>query len=195
MSPRSSERHRNRGLRSDRADTARPEELSGDDGKRALVPAPLSFRIQNSSGSSILPMPTLDSTSPCPVHDSFRVRQVAGMFDLPCRNALDEHFTVEVPDVDDPGRSASSSAPPAAAKPPSPAPPSATHLYAAGDWPADRAVIDCFGDLPIQRDHADAHRRRLQQPAGVDQAVRGAEQRREVPVRSGEGAARAGLSG
>ena len=36
----------------------------------------------------------------CPVHDSFRVQQVAGMFDVPLAEKATERFQVELPDAD-----------------------------------------------------------------------------------------------
>ena len=46
-------------------------------------------------------MPRLDVVVSCQVYDSFRVRQVAGMFDVPPRDELREEFAVEVPELDD----------------------------------------------------------------------------------------------
>jgi hypothetical protein len=43
-------------------------------------------------------MPTLDITVECPVYDSFRVQQVAGMFDVPLAARAAERFYVEVPE-------------------------------------------------------------------------------------------------
>ncbi|MCC6125808.1 MAG: GNAT family N-acetyltransferase [Pirellulales bacterium] len=43
-------------------------------------------------------MPTLDLTVSCPVHDSFRVQQVAGMFDVPLAQKASERFRLELPD-------------------------------------------------------------------------------------------------
>ena len=40
-------------------------------------------------------MPRLDVVVSCPVYDSFRVRQVAGMFDVPPQDELREEFSVE----------------------------------------------------------------------------------------------------
>ena len=48
--------------------------------------------------SFILPlMSTLEVTVSCPIYDSFRVRQVAGMFDVPIHKRATERFRVEVP--------------------------------------------------------------------------------------------------
>jgi hypothetical protein len=44
-------------------------------------------------------MPSLDVVVTCPVHDSFRVQQVAGMFDVPLAERATERFQVELPDA------------------------------------------------------------------------------------------------
>ncbi len=42
-------------------------------------------------------MPCLDVVVSCPVHDSFRVQQVAGMFDVPLADKATERFAVDIP--------------------------------------------------------------------------------------------------
>ena len=42
-------------------------------------------------------MPTIRTTVSCPVHDSFRVQQIAGMFDVPLAEKATEHFEADVP--------------------------------------------------------------------------------------------------
>ena len=42
-----------------------------------------------------------DTIVECPVHDSFRVRQVAGMFDLPLEANCHARFSVELPDLEE----------------------------------------------------------------------------------------------
>ncbi len=44
-------------------------------------------------------MPNIDVTVDCPVYDSFRVQQVAGMFDVPIAERASERFRVEMPDL------------------------------------------------------------------------------------------------
>ena len=46
-------------------------------------------------------MHILDVTVDCPVHDSFRVQQVAGMFDVPLAARASERFRVEMPELGD----------------------------------------------------------------------------------------------
>ena len=47
-------------------------------------------------------MPQLEVTVQCPIHDSFRMQQVAGMFDVPLADKATEVFNVEVPELDGP---------------------------------------------------------------------------------------------
>jgi GNAT superfamily N-acetyltransferase len=95
-------------------------------------------------------MSTLNLTLTAPLYDSFRVQQVAGMFDVPLAEKLTERITVEWPDelegnasawrvglIVGPSGSGKSSI--------------ARHLFGAAlagqePWPTDRAVIDGFGD-------------------------------------------------
>ncbi len=46
-------------------------------------------------------MPSLDVVVSCPVYDSFRVQQVAGMFDVPLAEKATERFAVELPGEDE----------------------------------------------------------------------------------------------
>jgi hypothetical protein len=45
-------------------------------------------------------MPTVNVTVQCPVYDSFRVQQVAGMFDVPLAEKAVEKFAVELPSLE-----------------------------------------------------------------------------------------------
>jgi len=111
-------------------------------------------------------MPTIDVINECPVHDSFRVQQVAGMFNVPMQKKLVERFSVEVPELDSDWQIGLIVGPSGSGKT------TLAHrwfgdamlessLQAAGGrlkpglqqsaaWPADRAVVDCFGDLPVR---------------------------------------------
>ena len=95
-------------------------------------------------------MPSFDVVVSCPIHDSFRVQQVAGMFDVPLQEKATERFQVELPtDADDwqiglvvgPSGSGKSTVARHAF---------AADLYRESTWPADRAVVDSFGDLPVR---------------------------------------------
>lgn len=87
----------------------------------------------------------------CPVYESFRVQQVAGMFDVPLGERSSESFEVELPEPDEdwsiglivgPSGSGKSSVARSAFR---------GELYEGSEWPDDRAVIDCFGDTPVRK--------------------------------------------
>jgi energy-coupling factor transporter ATP-binding protein EcfA2 len=78
------------------------------------------------------------------VHDSFRVQQVAGMFDVPLAAEQVEQFTAEAPGVDEPWEIGLVVGPSGSGKSTI-----ARSLWpeaytAAQNWPADRAVIEGF---------------------------------------------------
>src|SRR5580658_3923484 len=89
-------------------------------------------------------MPSVDVVVHCRVHDSFRVQQVAGMFDLRLAAKRSEHFTAEVPGLDEPweiglivGPSGSGKSTIAQRQWP--------EAYTrAKSWPEDRAMVDGF---------------------------------------------------
>lgn len=94
-------------------------------------------------------MPTLDVQLHCPLHDSFRVQQIAGMFDLDLCGPLSETLAVDIPAADEPwtlgaivGASGSGKTAVARAA-------YGDRVYQPTPWPADRATIDCFGQTPI----------------------------------------------
>lgn len=96
-------------------------------------------------------MPCVDVSVSCPVHDSFRVQQVAGMFDVPLAEKIEESFSVELPDLTEPWEIGLIVGPSGSGK-------STIARYAFGGqldqpkaWPANQAVVDCFADLPTQR--------------------------------------------
>jgi GNAT superfamily N-acetyltransferase len=90
------------------------------------------------------------------VFDSFRVQQVAGMFDVPLADKLAERFAVELPSRDEPwdvglivGPSGSGKSTVAAAFYDDAL--YADELHRGAAWPADCAVIDAFGDLSVRQ--------------------------------------------
>jgi GNAT superfamily N-acetyltransferase len=85
------------------------------------------------------------------VSDSFRVQQVAGMFDVPLAAKATERFAVELPDRSEPWDVGLIVGPSGSGKSTIAAHAFADVLYRGADWPADRAVIDGFGDLPVRR--------------------------------------------
>lgn len=95
-------------------------------------------------------MPRLDVVVECPVHDSFRVQQVAGMFDVPLAHKSASRFTVDVPELGDDWRLGLIVGPSGSGKSTI-----ARRWFGAAvaeprSWPADRAVVDGFGRLSIR---------------------------------------------
>jgi GNAT superfamily N-acetyltransferase len=83
----------------------------------------------------------------CPRHDSFRVQQVAGMFDLQLPAEIVEQFAVEIPARDEPWQIGCIVGPSGSGKSSVARQAFGQELYSGRDWPADRAVVDCF-ELP-----------------------------------------------
>lgn len=96
-------------------------------------------------------MPTISITLDCPIRDSFRVRQVAGMFDLPVESSCAETFTAEVPDASEPWDIGVIVGPSGSGKTTIARAAFGEAIYQPTPWPDDRATIDCFGDHPIKR--------------------------------------------
>lgn len=95
-------------------------------------------------------MPCVDVVVECPVFDSFRVRQVAGMFDLALPHKCTERFVGAVPDESEDWQIGVIVGPSGTGKSTIARHAFGDRLYTAAAWPADRAVIDSFGDLPIK---------------------------------------------
>lgn len=96
-------------------------------------------------------MANLDIAVTCPIHDSFRVQQVAGMFDVPLAAKATQRFQVELPDLMQPWTIGLVVGPSGSGKSTLARHLFASQLYASPAWPADRAVIDCLGDLPVRQ--------------------------------------------
>jgi GNAT superfamily N-acetyltransferase len=92
----------------------------------------------------------VDAIVDCPVHDSFRVRQVAGMFDLPLADRCCRRFSVELPDLSEAWQVGVIVGPSGSGKTTIAHHAFGEALYAGHPWPADRAVIDCLGERPIK---------------------------------------------
>jgi GNAT superfamily N-acetyltransferase len=100
-------------------------------------------------------MPAIDISVSCPVYDSFRVQQVAGMFDVPLADKATERFQVELPDLTEEWQIGLIVGPSGSGKSTIAREAYATGsansaLYTSADWPSDRAVVDCFGDVSMR---------------------------------------------
>jgi hypothetical protein len=95
-------------------------------------------------------MPTIKTTVTCPVHDSFRVQQVAGMFDVPLAEKATERFEVDVPGTNEEWQIGLIVGPSGSGKSTIARRAFGESLYTNAEWPSDRAVIDCFEDLSVR---------------------------------------------
>src|SRR3990167_6707270 len=95
-------------------------------------------------------MPTIDVTVSCPVYDSFRVQQVAGMFDVPIAQRASERFQVEIPELGDDWRVGLIVGPSGSGKSTIAKELFGPRLCRREPWPDQRAVVDCLGDRPIK---------------------------------------------
>lgn len=96
-------------------------------------------------------MPNLTINVECPVYDSFRVQQVAGMFDVPLAEKSTERFAVELPAADEAWDVGLIVGPSGSGKSTVAGQFYGSELYCGAEWPDDRAVIDCFGELPVRQ--------------------------------------------
>jgi GNAT superfamily N-acetyltransferase len=96
-------------------------------------------------------MSIFDVTVSCPVHDSFRVQQVAGMFDVPLAEKATERFQVELPTDAEDWRIGLIVGPSGSGKSTVARRAFGEELHESAEWPTDRAVVDCFGDLPTRQ--------------------------------------------
>ena len=96
-------------------------------------------------------MSSTDVVVSCPVYDSFRVQQVAGMFDVPLREKCSETFAVELPNEADEWQVGLIVGPSGSGKSTVARQFFSDELYGESEWPTDQAVVDCFGDLTIRQ--------------------------------------------
>ena len=97
-------------------------------------------------------MPVLDVAVECPVFDSFRVQQVAGMFDVPLSQRATQRFRVETPGdlLEGDWRVGLIVGPSGSGKTTIARRMFGAGVYCPKEWPQDRAVIDGLGELPIK---------------------------------------------
>jgi len=96
-------------------------------------------------------MPVVDVRLSCPVHDSFRVQQVGGMFDVPIEQRCQTNFSVELPGTDEPWQIGLIVGPSGSGKTSLARAALGEYLSAEQSWPTDRAVVDCFGELATRQ--------------------------------------------
>jgi GNAT superfamily N-acetyltransferase len=92
----------------------------------------------------------VDVTVSCPVHESFRVQQVAGMFDVPLAARATQQFRVEIPEWREPWKIGLIVGPSGSGKTTIAREMFGTRLAGRREWPDDRAVVDGLGELPIK---------------------------------------------
>jgi hypothetical protein len=96
-------------------------------------------------------MPTITATVSCPVRDSFRVQQVAGIFGLSLGEVATERFEVDVPGAHEDWQIGLIVGPSGSGKTTIACRAFGDRLYAGAAWPDSRAVVDSFGDLSIRQ--------------------------------------------
>lgn len=89
-------------------------------------------------------MPITNITVACPVHDSFRVKQVSGLFDVPLTEKVRQTFSVEVPELAGDWKIGLIVGPSGSGKSTIARELFGRSLYQTSDWPRGRAVIDVF---------------------------------------------------
>ncbi|MEK6239023.1 MAG: GNAT family N-acetyltransferase [Planctomycetales bacterium] len=96
-------------------------------------------------------MSRVDVVVECPIRDSFRVRQAAGMFDLPIETRCREEFSVEIPGPEDDWKIGVIVGPSGSGKSTVARAAFGDAVCECEDWDSDAAVIDGLGDLPIKQ--------------------------------------------
>jgi hypothetical protein len=90
-------------------------------------------------------MPIVEVTVDCAIDTtSFRIQQLAGLFDLPLVSRGAESFRAEIPPLDEPWQIGAIVGPSGSGKSTLARRAFPEHLDGGADWPARRAVIDCF---------------------------------------------------
>jgi GNAT superfamily N-acetyltransferase len=118
------------------------------------------------------PMSLIEVQLECPVFDSFRVKQVAGMFDVPLAKKLREQFAVDVPPLDFDWHIGVIVGPSGSGKTTLARKLFGKQFIEHVPWPADRAVIDCFDLISPSVDESPRDSKlSIQQIAGLLTAV------------------------
>ncbi len=96
-------------------------------------------------------MPLITAGVRCDVPESFRVKQVAGMFDLPLAREASETFSAELPSLEEAWDIGAVVGPSGSGKSTIAREAFGEFLFGAHDWPPDAAVIDGFGDATMKQ--------------------------------------------
>jgi GNAT superfamily N-acetyltransferase/ABC-type thiamine transport system ATPase subunit len=99
----------------------------------------------------LLPMPHHTITAETPIHQSFRVAQVAGMFDVPLADKSVVRFEVELPALEDNWNIGLIVGPSGSGKSTVAKATFGQQLYQGAEWPADRAVVDSFDEVSVRK--------------------------------------------
>ena len=89
-------------------------------------------------------------TVTCPINRTFRVAQIAGMFDVPIEAKATQSFTIEDPPLSDPWKIGLIVGPSGSGKSTVAKRLFGNNLYTEGNWPQDKAVVDGFDEMPIK---------------------------------------------
>ncbi len=92
----------------------------------------------------------MDITVTCPIEKSFRVSQIAGMFDVPLEKKTTLTFQYESPPLSEPWKIGLIVGPSGSGKSTVASQLFCNNIYRAGNWSDKQAVIDGFGDEPIK---------------------------------------------
>ena len=95
-------------------------------------------------------MPTIAAVVETPIHRSYRVDQVAGMFDLDVAKKARQTFAVDVPGLEEPWQIGLIVGPSGSGKSTVAREAYGDRLIERCEWSRDRAVIDGFGDVPVK---------------------------------------------
>jgi len=96
-------------------------------------------------------MPIVEAEVSCAIHDSFRVEQVAGLFDVRLADKAAVRFSVEVPSATENWRIGLIVGPSGSGKTTIARQAFGSSLDRGADWPEGRAVVDSFDNLGIKQ--------------------------------------------
>src|SRR5262245_11777991 len=91
-------------------------------------------------------MPTITVNLSAPIRRSFRVEQVAGMFDVPIEERMSHTLTAEVPEMDEDWTIGAIVGPSGSGKTTLARAAFGDALFKPRAWPRDRAIIDVLGE-------------------------------------------------